>query len=249
VEDGVPSKETERRQTQAIQSMSDYFWRLIGNRSQPQQDVLSALISAHHEGLLSKDELLGNCMLLMIAGHETTVNLLGNGLFLLLRYPDQLRLLQQKPDIWSSAIEEILRFESPVQQGTFRVTTEPIDIAGATLEAGSRVIAIIGSANRDREQFSDPDRFDIMRTPNRHLAFGLGSHFCLGASIARAEARIAFARLFERLPNLRLASASDAPGHKRRLKSMLPWFDRAPSERRWRANAATRGLEKLTVLV
>jgi cytochrome P450 len=250
LEDGIPPKEADRRQIKAIQSLSDYFRRLIENRSSlPQQDVLSTLISAHREGRLSNDELIGNCILLMIAGHETTVNLLGNGLYLLLQHPDQLRPIQQKPGIWPSAIEEILRFESPVQQGTFRVTTEPIDIAGTRLAAGSRVTAVIGSANRDPKQFPDPDRFDIMRTPNRHLAFGLGSHFCLGASLARAEARIAFTRLFERLPNLRLAYASDVPRHMRRLKSMLPWFDKSPSAPRWRTNAVTRGLESLTVLV
>jgi cytochrome P450 len=250
VEDGVPWKETERRQAQAIQSMSDYFRRLIANRASPlEQAILSTLIRAQREGRLTNDELIGNCILLMIAGHETTVNLLGNGLYLLLQHPDQARLLHQKPEIWPSAIEEILRFESPVQQGTFRVTTEPIDIAGTRLDAGSRVTAVIGSANRDPEQFPDPDRFDILRTPNRHLAFGMGSHFCLGASLARTEARIAFTRLSERLPNLRLASASDAPRHIRRLKSMLPWFDKSPSAPHWRASAGTRGLESLTVLV
>jgi cytochrome P450 len=250
VEEGVSWQETERRQTQAIQAMADYFRRLIGRRRrQPEPDVLSALIKAHHEGRLSNDELIGNCMLLMIAGHETTVNLLGNGLYLLLRHPDQLRLLEQKPELWPSAIEEILRFESPVQQGTFRTTTEPMDIAGAKLDAGSRVTAIIGSANRDPEQFPDPDRFDVTRTPNRHLAFGMGFHFCLGTSLARTEAKVGFARLFERLPNLRLASASSAPRHMRYLQSMLPWLEKGSSGLRWRTNAATRGLEKLNVRV
>jgi cytochrome P450 len=250
VEDGIPWKETEHRQIKAKESMSDYFRRLTESRSsQPQRDVLSALISAHRQGRLSNDELIGNCMLLMIAGHETTVNLLGNGLYLLLQHPDQARLLQQKPEVWPSAIEEILRFESPVQWGTFRVTTEPIDIAGTRLPTGSTVTAVIGSANRDPDQFPDPERFDILRTPNRHLAFGMGSHFCLGASLARTEARIAFTRLFERLPNLRLASASDAPSHSRWLKSLLPWREEGASAPRWRANAVTRGLKSLTVLV
>jgi cytochrome P450 len=250
IEDDIPWKETERRQYQAIRSMSDYFRRLIANRPDPpEQDVLSALINDHQEGRLSSDELIGNCMLLMIAGHETTVNLLGNGLYLLLQYPEQAHLLRQKPEIWPSAIEEILRFESPVQQGTFRVTTEPIGIAGTRLDAGSRVTAHIGSANRDPNQFPEPDRFDILRTPNRHLAFGLGSHFCLGASLARTEAKIGFTRLFQRLPNLRLASAPQAPNRFRYLKSMLPWLAKGPSEPRWRANAVTRGLESLTVLV
>ncbi len=241
VEEGVPPQKAELRQYQAIQSMSDYFRRLIENRPcQPQPDVLSVLVSAHRDGRLSSDELIGNCILLMVAGHETTVNLLGNGLYLLLQYPDQLRLLQQKPEIWPSAIEEILRFESPVQQGTFRVTTEPIDIAGVRLETGSRVTALIGSANRDPDQFPDPNRFDVTRTPNRHLAFGMGSHFCLGASLARTEARIAFTRLFERLPNLRLAPAP---------KRLLPWFDKGRSHPRWRTNADTRGLQKLPILL
>jgi cytochrome P450 len=250
LEEGIPPKEAGRRQIKAIQSLSDYFRRLTENRSSrtQQTDVLSVLISAQRAGRLSSDELIGNCILLMIAGHETTVNLLGNGLYLLFQHPDQARLLRQRPEIWASAIEEILRFESPVQQGTFRVTTEPIEIAGTRLDAGCRVIALIGSANRDPVQFPNSDRFDILRTPNRHLAFGMGSHFCLGASLARTEARIAFTRLFERLPNLRLRSTG-VPTHSRWLKSMLPWLDKGTSDRRWRTNAATRGLESLSVLV
>jgi cytochrome P450 len=177
----------------------------------------------------------------MVAGHETTVNLLGNGLYLLLRHPEQLELLKRRPELWPSAIEEMLRFESPVQLGTFRLATEPLSIAGVTLDSGSAVTAVIGGANRDPEQFPEPDRFDIARMPNRHLAFGMGPHRCLGAALARTEARVGFARLFERLPHLRLA-IEPAKG---RLK--LPWIRQLAQAPKWRSNAITRGLTELKV--
>jgi hypothetical protein len=131
---------------------------------------------------------------------------LGNELLTLLRHPDQLALLKRRPEDITSAVEEMLRFESPVQRATFRVTTDAIEIGGKTLEKGQQVSAVIGAANRDPAQFPDSDRFDVTRHPNRHLAFGLGIHFCLGAPLARAEARIGFTRLLEKLPTLRLVN-------------------------------------------
>jgi len=190
----------------AVSECATYFQGLIAERRrQPQDDFLTGLIEARDvQDRLSEDELLETCSLILLAGYETTVRLLGNGLFTLLRHPDQLALLRQQPALLPRAIEEMLRFESPVQQAVMRITTEPVEIAGRSIAAGEMLSAVIGAANRDPAQFADPDRFDITRDPNRHLAFGTGIHFCLGAPLARIEGRVAFARLFEQLPNLRL---------------------------------------------
>jgi cytochrome P450 len=243
VDDSIAPEESQRRQYASICSMAEYFQELIASRGDRRcPDVLGAMMEAHNEqARLSRDELIGNCILLMVAGHETTVNLLGNGLYLLLRHREQLELLQRQPELWPSAIEEMLRFESPVQLGTFRLAMEPLKIAGGTVDSGSAVTAVIGAANRDPEQFPDPDRFDITRTPNRHLAFGMGPHRCLGAALARTEARIAFARLFERLPDLRLAREPAKGWFK------LPWFRDAAQAPKWRRNAITRGLTELKI--
>ena len=157
---------------------------------------------------MTEEELLGTCVLLLVAGHETTVNLFGNGLLTLLRNPDQFALLKERPELLPSAVEEMLRYESPVQRGTFRVAIAPVEIGSTTLGPGDQVSAVLGAANRDPDQFPDADRFDITRTPNRHLAFGLGIHFCLGSALARTEARIGLGRLLERLPNLRYSGES-----------------------------------------
>jgi pimeloyl-[acyl-carrier protein] synthase len=190
----------------AISACATYFQGLIDERRrQPQDDFLTSLLAARDvQDRLSEDELLETCSLILLAGYETTVRLLGNGLFTLLSHPDQLALLRQQPALLPRAIEEMLRFESPVQQAVMRITTEPVEISGRSIPAGEMLSAVIGAANRDPAQFPDPDRFDITRDPNRHIAFATGIHFCLGAPLARTEARVAFARLFEQLPNLRL---------------------------------------------
>jgi pimeloyl-[acyl-carrier protein] synthase len=189
-------------------ALANYFGKLFRQRrAQPQNDLMSALIAARDgQDTLSEEELIGMCQLLLIAGHETTVNLLGNGLLTLLRHPDQLTLLRRQPDLMESAIEEMLRFESPVQRGTTRFTIASLEIAGQTIAAGHQVSTVIGAANRDPAPFPDPDRFDITRQPNHHLAFGRGIHFCLGAPLARAEARIAFSQLLNDYLNLELAT-------------------------------------------
>jgi cytochrome P450 len=198
--------ERRRRQGEAVAALIGYFGRLIAERrGSPRGDIISALMEAQEEGAgMTDQELLGTCILLLVAGHETTVNLFGNGLLALLRSPDQMALLQREPELLPSAVEEMLRFESPVQRGTFRVTIGPVEVGGTRLAPGEQVSAVLGAANRDPDQFPDADRFDIARTPNRHLAFGLGIHFCLGSALARTEARIGFGRLLDRLPNLRL---------------------------------------------
>jgi cytochrome P450 len=173
-------------------------------RRSPRQDLLSALVLAEHEGSrLTLDELLANTHLLLNAGNETTSNLLGNGLVALLAHPDQLQRLRDAPAAIADAVEECLRYDSPVQfQG--RVATEDVDCAGTTIRRGQLVLTVLGAANRDPDHFRDPDRFDASRHPNYHLAFGHGRHHCVGAELARFEARIAFKILFTELETLEL---------------------------------------------
>ncbi|HEY3111425.1 MAG TPA: cytochrome P450, partial [Chloroflexota bacterium] len=152
---------------------------------------------------LSRGELLTMCMLLLVAGHETTTNLIASGLFCLLRDPEQRELPRSRPELLAGAVEEALRFESPIQRARHAVK-EPTEIAGALIPGGDVVTAVIGSANRDPEVFARPDRFDIARGENHHLAFGRGPHFCLGAPLARLEGEIAFAAALGRFPAMEL---------------------------------------------
>lgn len=197
-------------------------------RARPRDDLLTALALAEDSGdRLSDDELVAMVILLLLAGHETTVNLIASGALALLQHPEQLALLRAEPALMPAAIEELLRFTNPVETATDRFAREEIAIAGVTIEPGSLVLASIASANRDPRHFADPERLDLARSPNRHLAFGHGAHFCLGAPLARLEGRIALGALLERLPDLRLA---------------------APAERlRWRATPVVRGLAALPV--
>ncbi|MDW8215326.1 MAG: cytochrome P450 [Roseiflexaceae bacterium] len=201
-------EEAARRSQEAMASLVAYFTALIAQRrQQPRDDLISALIAARDaEDRLSEDELLGMCVLLLIAGHETTVNLIGNGLLTLLRHPDQLALLRQRPEYLTSAIEEMLRYESPVQRSTPRFAAETFEIAGQRIERGQQISLMFGAANRDPAHFLEPDRFDITRHPNPHLGFGSGIHYCLGAPLARIEARVAFSHILEHLPAIRLAT-------------------------------------------
>lgn len=241
----------------AIVGMSECFERMIEvRRDQPTDDVISALVGAHDGlGKISGPELIGTCMLLLIAGHETTVNLLGNGLFSLLKHPVQFDLLKQQPDLINSAIEEMLRYESPIQQGTFRVTTTPIEVGGQPIGCGEQIVALIGAANRDPEQFENPEDFDIKRTSNKHLGFGLGIHFCLGAALARAEAKVAFGCLLERFPQICLAEREVEVAPKSVYQSILSLFTQrkqpAPPSSiapiSWRQNPLVRGLNALPV--
>ena len=188
-------------------AMGEYMAAIIADRrARPREDLISALVAAEEQGdALSSEELYAMCSLLLVAGHETTTNLIGNGLLALLRHPDQQRRLRQQPDLWRSGVEELLRFDSPVQLAA-RVLREDVELRGRRLRAGQVVAFLIGSANRDAEQFPEPDRLDVGRQDNRHLAFGAGIHYCLGAPLARLEAQLAFATLLRRLPHLELAA-------------------------------------------
>ena len=162
--------------------IADYFRALLPERRRhPSRDLLSSLLAVEEQGdRLTEGELLATCVLLFIAGHETTVNLIGNGLLALLRHPAELDRLRREPDLIGSAVEELLRYDGPVQR-TARITNAEVEMGGKTIPPGVFVVTVIGAANRDPAQFPDPDRLDIARADNRHIAFGLGIHFCLGA--------------------------------------------------------------------
>jgi cytochrome P450 len=186
--------------------MRELLARLVVERTaDPGPDLLSAMIGAADEGeRLSVDELYANALFLMTAGHETATNMLSNGILTLLRHPDQQELLLADWSLLGTATEEMLRFESPVQIGA-RVADRDREVQGLPLRAGQPVIVMLGAANRDPEVFGEPDRFDLTRDPNPHVAFGHGMHFCLGAALARAEMETVLPRLFDRFGPMRLA--------------------------------------------
>jgi len=167
--------------------------------------VISHFVMLQQTGQISEDELIGSCILFLFAGHETTTNLIGNGIRALLKNPDQKAKLLADPSLAASAVEEMLRFEGPTG-AVVRVVKEPFELRGKTLRKGDRVYAMVNAANHDPEVFENAATFDITRSPNRHLTFNHGIHFCLGAPLARAEGRIAISRLFARFPNVALAS-------------------------------------------
>lgn len=180
------------------------FFRL--HRAEPRDDLTSALIQAEEAGdRLSEDELLAMAFLLLVAGHETTVSLIAGGTLELLRHPDQLEKLRCEPALIPSAVEELLRFVAPVFLSTERFARSDVTLQGVTIPRGELVFGVIGSANRDPSAFENPDALDITRQNNRHLGFGHGIHFCLGAALARMEAQIAIHALVQRFPKLRLA--------------------------------------------
>ena len=202
-----------RRILQSVEEMIEYFRAAArSRRERPGPDLLSGLVAAEDEGArLTEDELLANAILLLAAGHETTTNLIGNGILALLRHPDQFRLLREEPARIENAVEEVLRYDSPVQL-TQRLAMDDLEIGGQAIERGQRVVFVLGAANRDPEQFTDPDRFDITRREIRHVAFGHGPHFCLGAPLARLEGQIALGTMLRRMLELRL---TDEPPRQR----------------------------------
>ncbi len=219
------------RALRPVWSFMRYIRRLIRLRQQdPQNDLVSELVNAEVDGeRLNEDELVAMVFLLLVAGHETTVNLIGNGVLALLEHPQQLELLRNDPSLIESAVEELLRYGSPVEMGTERYAREDVTLAGVTIPGGSLVGVILASANRDESQFTDPDTLDITREPNKHLAFGLGAHYCTGAPLARLEGQIAINTLLQMAPEFSLDHASDAL--------------------RWRPGLVTRGLDSLPITV
>ena len=179
-------------------------------RKSPGDDILSGLISAEEEGdKLTEDEIVSTIFLLIIAGYETTVHLICNGTLALLQHPDELQRLRQQPELMGSAVEEILRFAGPIHGTKMNYAREDIELRGVKIKQGSAVMPLLGSANRDETIFVDADKFNITRDPNKHLSFSQGSHFCLGAFLARMEAKIAFSTLLENAPNLELGVAPE----------------------------------------
>lgn len=204
------------RQRKAIMAFDDLFRELIEERRKtPQDDLLSALVAAEEEGdKLTEGELLSTCRLLLIAGHETTVNLIANGVLQLLRHPEELGRFRDDWELAPSAVEEVLRFDPPVQL-TGRIALEDAEFDGVKVPKGHSAICLIGAANRDPERFADPERFDITRGDDRHLSFGFGIHYCLGAPLARLEGQIALRTLFQRLADPALGV--DQPDYKPNL--------------------------------
>jgi cytochrome P450 len=189
--------------TAAAIGLAEYFQGVIAERRrEPKEDLLSGLIAAEEQGqVLSEEELLATCILLLVAGNETTTNLLGNGMKALFDYPDQLALLKSQPELIESAVEELLRYDGPVQ-GTGRVAIEDKQVGDVTVKEGQVAFTVLGAANHDPEAFENPDVLDITRSDNRQVAFGHGIHYCLGAPLARAEAQIAINALLRRWPDL-----------------------------------------------
>ncbi|MEX2126138.1 MAG: cytochrome P450 [Woeseia sp.] len=202
----------------AVRAFCEYLRVLIGERrrnlSDDESDVLSCLIRGEGGEKLNEQELLHNCIFILNAGHETTTNLIGNGVYELLRNRSELARLRGNPQRINGAVEEVLRYQSPNQLGN-RQAAAATEIGGSAVARGDQIVLMIGAANRDPEHFADPDRFDIERSPNNHLAFASGIHMCIGMSLARLEARIALGRLFERFPEVR---ADGPPIRQRRAR-------------------------------
>lgn len=213
----------------SMMSFMGYLKKLIKQRrAAPKDDLVTALVQAKDgSDSLSEDEILAMIVILLVAGHETTVNLIGSGTLALLEHPDQLAKLRNEPTLIKTAIEELVRFVCPVETATERYAREDIPIVGTTIPRGELVLAVLGSANRDAKYFDNPDALDITRSNNKHLSFGHGVHYCLGAPLARLEGQIAISTLLQRMPNLHLSVA--------------------PDQLRWHGAFVLRGLEALPV--
>ena len=192
----------------------------------PADNLISLLLQHEGDDALSRDELVATCTLLLFGGHETTTNLIGNGMLALLEHRDQWELLERDPNLLGPAIEEILRFDGPAR-ATVRLVRETHEIEGRTLSPGERVFLVNLAANRDPGAYPDPDRFDIARNPTNHVGFGIGIHYCLGAPLARLEGQLAISALMQAFPNMTLHTD--------------------PSELAWHATMLSRGLQELPV--
>jgi cytochrome P450 len=210
----------------STEAMLAYFQAAVREqRARPREGLVSALLGAEVDGdRFTEEEVIANCIVTMVGGQETTTNLIGNGVLSLLRHPEQLERLRADPALIGPAVEELLRYESPSQH-TARLAPEDVELGGMRIGRRQAVIAVMGAANRDPERFPDPDRLDLERSDNRHLAFGWAAHFCFGAPLARLEGQIALSTLLRRLPDLRLQ----------------------PGPLSWRDNLGLRGLTALPV--
>jgi cytochrome P450 len=227
---GNPNRTVEeaRAAQDALIELTEFFRKTVAERRRNKgNDLISLLIDIEEEGeVLTEEELYAQCIALLFAGHETTRNLIGNGMYTLLKNPQQTAELRQNPELIRSAVEELLRFESPVQF-TARVLKEDIEICGQLIRKGWTVQCMLGAANRDPKQFKEPDQLDLKRLNNQHLAFGAGLHFCIGAQLARLEGQIAILNLVQRFPKMKLAGP--------------------PPE--WASTFGLRGLKSLSVIV
>ena len=214
------------RTLKCVEEMTSYFRDAVQkSRTDPREGLINALLTAELDGdRLTEEEIIANCIVTMVGGQETTTNLIGNGVLTLLRHPDQLERLQNDLTLIPSAVEELLRYESPSQH-TARICREDTELGGQLIRKGQAVIAVMAAGNRDPERFPDPDRLDIGRTDNRHLAFGWASHFCFGAPLARIEGQLVFEALVRRTANMAIA----------------------PGPIVWRDNLGLRGLTSLQV--
>nr|QZA73303.1 cytochrome P450 [Streptomyces sp.] len=213
---------------QATTALLGYLHELIeSKRSEPSDDVLTGLVRSSDDGKLNTQELVSMAFLLLVAGNETTVNLIGNGMYALLRHPEQLSALRADRSLMAGAVDELLRYESPVNTSSLRFTTEPIEVGGVVIPEGELVVVALTSANRDESQFPDASSLDIHRQAGPGLSFGHGIHYCVGAQLARLEAQIAFDQLIDRFPHMRPAAD--------------------PADLRWQPGTALRGLRSLPV--
>jgi cytochrome P450 len=205
---GIMSAEAFARYQQTWQEFKAYFSEKIAERRQsPADDLIGNLVRVEEEGsTLTESEMLNFCLLLLVAGNETTTNLITNGALALFGHPEQAQRLREQPELIPSMVEEVLRYDSPIQ-GTHRTTTREFELRGVTIPADRKVLLLLGSANRDERQFPDPDRFDITRSLNDHVAFGEYVHFCLGAPLARLEARVVTEEVLRRMRDIRIDPA------------------------------------------
>ncbi|MFH9613922.1 cytochrome P450 family protein [Streptomyces pratensis] len=217
-----------KNMAEATTALLGYLHELVeSKRSEPADDLLTGLVRSSDDGKLNTQELVSMAFLLLVAGNETTVNLIGNGAFALLRHPEQLAALRADRSLLPGAVEEFLRYESPVNTSSLRFTTEPIEVAGVVIPEGELVVVALTSANRDESQFPNGSNLDIHRPAGANLSFGHGIHYCVGAQLARLEAQIAFDRLIDRFPHIRLAAD--------------------PADLDWQPGTALRGLRSLPV--
>jgi cytochrome P450 len=214
----VLTSEQQERGNRAVTDFKAYLKTLADDRRKhpgdPQTDVLTRLINGNEGEQLTETELLQNCIFILNAGHETTTNLIGNALYELTQWPEEKKRLMENPDLIDTAVDEFLRFQSPNQLGN-RMTVEQAEFHGEKISPGTRIHLCIGAANRDPRQFPDPDRLDLSRKPNKHLAFAGGPHLCVGFSLARMEGRVAVSRFLKRFPNYRIAGEPKRTGRVR----------------------------------